>query len=72
MDPKRVGIRIEVGRGPGVRTGFADEPEPGERTVIVEGITLFVSSDLDDEGATIDVSDEHDTVVVRRDPDKAG
>ena len=67
MDPERIAIRLTVGRSPGaeVRTGFADELEPGEVSVAAGGVTLFVPSELVERGATIDVSDEHDRIVVR-------
>jgi hypothetical protein len=68
MDPARVAIRLTLGRGPGgeeVRTGFADEAEPDEVSVAVGGITLYVPGELVARGATVDVSDEHDRIVVR-------
>ena len=67
MDPSRIGIRVTEGRGMGneARTGFADEPDADEVTVAIGGITLYVSTALAARGATIDVSDEHDTIVVR-------
>ena len=68
MDPANVAIRLTIGRGPGgeeVRTGFADEAEPDEVSVAVGGITLYVPGELFARGATVDVSDEHDRIVVR-------
>ncbi|MGH2785422.1 MAG: hypothetical protein ACRDJ1_09170 [Actinomycetota bacterium] len=68
MDPGRVGIRVTIAtgpRGPEVRTGFADEPEPGDVSLTLGGITLFIQAELDERGATLDVSDEHDVIVLR-------
>lgn len=68
MDPARVAIRVTTSRGlrgVEVRTGFAEEPEPEDVTVSIGGITLFIPAELDERGATIDASDEHDTIVVR-------
>lgn len=50
----RVGSRIE--------TGFADTPEPGDRTIEHEGLTLFVEESVD---GTLDVSGQHDQLIVR-------
>lgn len=69
MDPERVAVRLSVGRGPAgeeIRTGFADEAEPGEISIAAGGVTLFVPEELAAGGATIDVSDDHDRIVVRR------
>jgi Fe-S cluster assembly iron-binding protein IscA len=68
MDPGRVGVRISVVRGPRgdeVRTGFAEEPDPGEQIVEAGGVRLFADADLVVRGATIDVADEHDLLIVR-------
>jgi Fe-S cluster assembly iron-binding protein IscA len=68
MDPERVGIRISVARGmrgEEVRTGFAEEPEPGDETLDAAGIRLFVPADLAAKDATLDVADEHDRIVLR-------
>jgi hypothetical protein len=69
MDPERVGIRIALGRGlrgEEARTGFDEEAEAEERTVTIDGIRLFVPIALFEEGATIDVAEEHDRIVIRR------
>jgi len=68
LDRSRVGIRIALGRGlrgEEVRTGFAEDPEPGEIVHEAGGIRLFVPSALDDRSAVIDVADEHDRIIVR-------
>ena len=66
MDPARVGIRVSVARGGELRTGFAEEAEPGERTVVAGGgVRLFVPDELAAGEATIDVADEHDRMVLR-------
>ncbi len=68
LDPAEVGIRLSIAkglRGAELRTGFAEHPEPGEETVDVGGIRLFVSPELAEGGATIDVADEHDRFVLR-------
>lgn len=68
MDPTRVAIRLTVARGfrgEEIRTGFADEIEPDEVAVAAGGITLYVPAALAERGATVDVSDEHDRIVVR-------
>jgi hypothetical protein len=68
LDPVDTAIRIGLARGlrgEEVRTGFAEEPEPGEQAVEVHGLRLFVPDDLVARGVTIDVSDEHERIVVR-------
>jgi len=68
MDPAQIGIRIGTARGlrgEEVRTGFADAPEPDEKTLEISGIRLFVPGTLAERNATIDVADEHDRIVVR-------
>lgn len=71
MDADRVGIRVSVARGmrgEDVRTGFADEPEPGDETLDAGGIRLFVPPELAARAATLDVADEHDRIVLRETP----
>jgi Fe-S cluster assembly iron-binding protein IscA len=67
MNPAQVAIRVTVSsdRGGEARTTFADELEPDETTVELSGIRLYVPTALAERGATIDVSDEHDKIVVR-------
>lgn len=68
MDADAVAVRVSVVAGPRgeeARTTFADEPEQDEASIALPGIRLFVPRTLVERGATIDVSDEHDTIVVR-------
>jgi hypothetical protein len=68
MDPSRVGIRISTARGlhgNEARTGFSEEPEADEVTVVAGDLRLFVPSALAERGAVVDVADEHDKIVVR-------
>lgn len=68
MDPAGVAIRVTLARGPRgeeARTAFADSLEPDEVCIERSGIRLYVPRALEERGATIDVSDEHDTIVVR-------
>lgn len=67
MDPARVGIRVSVARGPRgeeIRTGFAEEPEPGDDTIQAGGVRLYVPAALAARDATIDVAPEHDRIVL--------
>lgn len=67
MDPASVGVRISTGRGlrgEEARTGFADQPEPHEVTIEVEGLRLFVPRALEERGAVVDVADEHDRIIL--------
>jgi Fe-S cluster assembly iron-binding protein IscA len=65
MDPGRVAIRISIDRGGELRTGFAEEVEPGEESIVVGGVRLLVPAALGERGAIIDVADEHDRIVLR-------
>jgi hypothetical protein len=68
MDPRIVGVQIGLAaglRGTEVRTGFAEQPEPGEVEVGVEGLRLFVQASLAERGTVVDVADEHDRIVIR-------
>lgn len=68
MDPARVGIRVSLARGmrgSEVRTGFAEEPEPGDETVDAGGIRLFIPAEIVAGEAVLDVADEHDRIVLR-------
>lgn len=65
MDQNGVGIRVTLARGGEVRTGFAEEAEPGEETIEAGGVRLFVPSELVARGATIEVADEHDRIILR-------
>ena len=68
LDPRTVGVRVSLARGPRgeeLRTSFAEQPEPGEQTIEAGGITLFMPVDLAARQATLDVSEEHDRIVLR-------
>jgi hypothetical protein len=68
MDPARVGIRVSLARrmrGEEIRTGFAEEPEPGDETIVAGGIRLFVTAEIAAQDAVLDVADEHDRIVLR-------
>lgn len=68
MDPATVGVRITVARGlrgEEVRTGFTEEAEETEETVVAGGIKIFLSAELAGRGAVVDVADEHDRIVIR-------
>ncbi len=65
LDPSEVGIRVSLARslrGTELRTGFAEQAEPGEETIEAGGIRLFVNSDI---SGTLDIGDEHDRIVLR-------
>jgi hypothetical protein len=64
LDPEVVGIRVWRTRDGAVRTGFAEEPEPGDDTMDIAGIRLFIPAELAGEGRTLDVSSEHDRIVL--------
>jgi hypothetical protein len=66
LDAATTAISLRVTRGGDVQTGFADEPDPGEQIVDEGGIRIFVPTALAEAGAVVDVSDEHDRIVVRR------
>ena len=68
MDPSQVAIRVTITTGPrgtDARTSFADALEPHEESIEVAGMRLYVPRALAERGATVDVSDEHDVIVVR-------
>lgn len=65
LHPTEVGIRVTLAkslRGTELRTGFAEQAEPGEETIEAGGIRLFVGPEL---SGTLDVADEHDRIVLR-------
>jgi len=69
LDARRVGIRVTLARGlrgEDVRTGFAEEAEPGDETIDAGGVRLFVPSDLASSDARLDVAAEHDRIVLLR------
>ena len=49
-------------RGAELRTGFAEQAEPGDETIEAGGIRLFISPEL---SGIVDVADEHDRIVLR-------
>ena len=56
-------VRIHL-RGDTIETAFADAPEEGDIVLEHEGLTIFVAGDVGD--GTIDVTDQHDRLIVRR------
>ena len=64
MDPAIVGIRLTRGPGGDLRTGFAEGPESGDDALEADGIRIFIPASLAAGDATIDVSDEHDRIVL--------
>ncbi|HVL81912.1 MAG TPA: iron-sulfur cluster biosynthesis family protein [Actinomycetota bacterium] len=64
--PEDVGVRLRVAGGQ-VRPRFAPAPEPTDEVVELEGVRVFVDRQIADSApeVTIDVSDEHETLVVR-------
>jgi Fe-S cluster assembly iron-binding protein IscA len=64
MDPATVGIRLTIGPAGDLRTAFAEEPDPGDQTIEAGGVRLFVSAQLATSDASVDVSPEHDTLVL--------
>ena len=55
--------RVRLYRSAGqVQTTFADAPEPGDSVVEHEGLTIFVEDGI---AGTLDVSGQHDHLVVR-------
>jgi len=64
LDPSAFGVRVWVAAGQ-ARSGFADEPERGDTTVEAGGMRIFVNESVTQDGpAAIDVSAEHDQIVV--------
>ena len=71
MDPTEVGVRLTVGPNGDLRTAFADAPERGDETIELAGLRLFLSSDLASAALTVDVSSEHDRIVLGPPPEPA-
>jgi len=68
LDPSTHGVRIAVARGlrgEEVRTGFSDAPEESEEVVSSGGVRLFIERTLAERNVTVDVSAEHDQIIVR-------
>ncbi|MGH2828940.1 MAG: hypothetical protein ACRDJM_00500 [Actinomycetota bacterium] len=65
LRPEEHGVRIRLVRGV-TQTAFAADPEPGDVTLDVEGIRLFLDPSLSGSGAVvIGVSSEHDQITVK-------
>ena len=64
MDPTAVAIRITIGPSGDLRTAFADEPEAGDVTIETAGVRVFLPADLAVANVSIDVSAEHDRIVL--------
>ena len=62
LDPATTGVRVELAAGT-ARVSFAEEPEPGDEILETSGVRVFVASSA--AGRVIDVSAEHDQIVVR-------
>ncbi|MFY9586194.1 MAG: hypothetical protein WAT66_01925 [Actinomycetota bacterium] len=65
LAPSDAGIQVTLARslrGPELRTGFAEQAEPGEETIEAGGIRLFVGAEI---SGILDVADEHDRIVLR-------
>lgn len=64
LDPSTFGVRVWIAGGQ-ARSGFADEPDEGDATVDAGGLRVFVDPGVTRDGpAAIDVSAEHDQIVV--------
>lgn len=66
MDPSTVGVRLRRAGGV-VRPRFAEQPEPDDVVVDIEGVRVFVDPTVAGEYPDVEiaVSDEHDELVVR-------
>jgi Fe-S cluster assembly iron-binding protein IscA len=59
------GVRLRMAGGI-VRPRFASEPEPDDVVIEQDGVRVFVAASIADRGdVVIDVTPEHDTLVVR-------
>ena len=68
LDPATTGVTVRVvGAGPSaqVQTGFAEEADTGDEIVDAQGIRLFVPASLAHGELTLDVTGEHDRLIVR-------
>ncbi|HVL89221.1 MAG TPA: hypothetical protein VM841_03190 [Actinomycetota bacterium] len=64
LDPSAFGVRVWISAGQ-ARSGFADEPDEGDALVDAGGLRVFVDPSVTANGpAAIDVSAEHDQIVV--------
>ncbi len=64
LDPQTYGIRVRVVGG-AVRMGFDENATEGEETTDAGGVRIFVDPALGRSSAIIDVSSEHETLIVR-------
>lgn len=62
LDPESVGVRVRLVAG-ATRVSFEEAPEHDDEVVETGGIRIFVASSA--AGRVIDVSEEHDQIVVR-------
>jgi hypothetical protein len=65
-DPSEVGVRLRMAGGE-LRSRFAKGAEPGDETLSVEGIRIFVAPNVLEIGDDVEigVTDEHDKLVAR-------
>lgn len=64
MDPSTIGIRLTIGPAGDLRTVFAEGPEPGDDTLVAGGIRLYLSAPLAAAEISVEVSAEHDRIVL--------
>ena len=63
VDPSEMGVRLRMAGG-AIRPRFQAEPSEGDEVVEIEGVRIFVSSDIAVGDVEIGVSPEHETLVV--------
>lgn len=62
LDPISTGVRVRVVAG-ATRVSFEEGPEDGDEVIEAGGIRIFVASSA--AGRVVDVSAEHDQIIVR-------
>jgi Fe-S cluster assembly iron-binding protein IscA len=62
LDPAQTGVRVRVLAG-AARVEFAEAPEEGDEVVSSGGVRVFIAPTV--AGRVIDVSAEHEQIVVR-------